>query len=102
MPNSGELKAYCDELVARDDRISRNAALPRPQPRLPKPPPGPGEFANLFVPRTAPQYAAMIEKSRNPKSDLREFKFDHERDGIWVMQSWLGSISTRQPSETAE
>src|SRR3990167_2092890 len=43
MPNSGELKAYCDGIVNRRWRVDQYAALPPPRLRLPKPPAGPGD-----------------------------------------------------------
>lgn len=86
MPNSGELKAYCDEHQAIRDRRQRYAALPRPsfdrQPRLDGPK-GPGHLANVFVPSSAPGYQAMRDWAST--ADTRYWRNDEGgRAGIWV------------------
>lgn len=93
MPNSGELKAYCDEQQAIRDKFKGYAALPRPTfKRLPSPPPRPGHRANVFVPTSAPQYAAMLERARAPDADPLDWRNDGVRPGIWVTMVWLESV----------
>jgi hypothetical protein len=88
MPNSGELKAYCDEHQAIADRYKHYASLPTPSFKmLPRPEPQPGSRANLFVPAAAPGYAEMIERAR--AADPLDWKWDEKgRAGIWVRLDW--------------
>jgi hypothetical protein len=89
-PNSGELKAYCDEQQARDARIAAYRSLPPANfARLPAPPPGPGTRATVFVPTSAPQYKKMVESSQKPDADPFDWRMDIDRAGIWVSRSWI-------------
>jgi hypothetical protein len=85
-PNSGELKAYCDERDAYLTRINTYRRLP---PRRALPPPSadkpPGRLANVLVPRNAPQYEKMVERSKT--ADPAEWCW-HDR-GIKVALTWL-------------
>lgn len=94
-PNSGELKAYCDERAASRERHRTYAAMPRALPRLPPPDAQPGDLATVFVPPTAPQYQAMLDRARKKGADPREFKGDHQREGIWVSPTWLPGAKHR-------
>jgi len=84
MPNSGELKVYCDAQAAVRDRIKRLGAMPAPdfaRTRLPPPPPSHGDLATVFVSAGNHRYHALLEWSKTASQRL--FKFD-ERPGIWV------------------
>jgi hypothetical protein len=86
MPNAGELKVYCDALVARRDRFEKLAELGRvdfSRARLPAPPEGPGARATVFVPASNSRYAALLEWSKT--ADPLLFKFE-QRPGIWVVR----------------
>ena len=88
MPNSGELKVFCDEQAAIDDRYRRYQRLPGPERlALPKPPPGPGSRTNLFVPVDAPQYPAMVARAATDGVDPRDYR--HDAKGVWVVLSWV-------------
>lgn len=88
MPNSGELKNYCDQQAERDARLRRYRHLPsREAVRLIDPPPkGPGHRANVIVLASAPQYAAMVERAQK-HTDPLDFKY--ENNGISVPITWL-------------
>jgi hypothetical protein len=96
MPNAGELKVYCDALVARRDRFEKLAELPRvdfSRARLPAPPEGPGARATVFVPASNSRYAALLEWSKT--ADPLLFKFE-QRPGIWVAYGiWDQGIALR-------
>lgn len=84
MPQSGELKVYCDSVAARRDRIQRLGSLPTPdftRGRLPPPPPAPGDLATVFVPAGHPRCASLVEWAKT--ADPRLWKFE-SRPGIWV------------------
>jgi hypothetical protein len=84
MPNSGELKVYCDAQAAVRDRIQRLGALPAPnfnRARLPPPPPAPGDLATVFVPNNNPRYPELVEWAKT--ADARKWKYDG-RAGICV------------------
>jgi hypothetical protein len=96
MPNSGELKAYCDEQQAIRDRRRRYAALPRPsfdRQRLLEGPKEPGHRAQVFVGIDMPQYPAMV--ARATEADKAEYRHDTERSGIWVALNWLDEPAAR-------
>jgi len=83
MPNSGELKAYCDEHANLMARIRHYAALP---PLTPQREPSPlAPLANVFVPANNKRYPEMIERART--GDVREFRF--VANGIWVSMQWI-------------
>src|SRR5262245_18979265 len=100
MPNSGELKAYCDEQQAIRDRHRRYAALPRPnfqrlQIEGEKPQ---RNLANLFVPADSPNYQAM--KDWAEKADPRYWHADPAgRPGIWV-PFWIFGEARRRVSNS--
>lgn len=85
MPQSGELKRYCDGVAAVRDRIRKMAAWPAPDPnrmRLAAPVPMPGDKATVLVPKENPRYPALVEWAKT--ADERLWKFDPR--GVWV--SW--------------
>lgn len=46
-------------------------------------------WATVFVPSNTPPYADMVAKASDPKTDHREFRYDTEKGGIWVIRDWL-------------
>jgi hypothetical protein len=89
-PNSGELKAYCDEQQARAARIAAYRSLaPAHLARLSAPRSGPGSRATVFVPTSAPQYKNLLERSQKAGADPLEWRMDIDRAGIWVSRSWI-------------
>lgn len=96
MPNSGELKAYCDEHQAIRDRRRRYAALPRPsfdRPKLLEGPRAPGRRAQVFVGIDMPGYPAMVQRAM--QADPAEFRYDEQRLGIWVALGWLDDAAAK-------
>lgn len=86
-PNSGEMKAFCEDMAKRAAKYAVYDKLPKPDmtPRLPPPPDTrAGRCANLFIPDTAPHYAAMVERAKNedPKDWLLV------RGGIRIPLDW--------------
>lgn len=84
MPNAGELKVYCDGVVARRDRMQKLAELPPvdfSRARLPAPAPAPGSRAKIFVPASNARYQQMLDWSKT--ADSLDWKFE-ARQGIWV------------------
>ena len=61
MPNSGELKVYCDRLSVRRARFARYAAIASPPVKRLEGPKT--HLANVFIPADAPQYAAMAKRA---------------------------------------
>lgn len=98
MPNAGELKVYCDGVLARKQRIERLGALPAVQPRayLPPPPRQPGHLANVFVPIADRRYARLLKWSETADASL--FKFE-SRPGIWVTLEAFDSGEATRRSE---
>lgn len=90
MPNAGELKVYCDAVAARRDRLQRLGSLPAPnlnRPRLPPPPPMPGDKATVFVPEGHQRYLELVAWAQKPHTDPRLWKFGRSSDarvGIWI------------------
>jgi hypothetical protein len=88
MPNSGELKAYCDALADRKYRMEQLAKIPRPVPashRLDAPEPASGSFANIHVPDNNPRYAKLAEWTKT--ADPKFWKFGPSSDGVvglWI------------------
>jgi hypothetical protein len=91
-PNSGELKAYCDEQQARDARIAAYRCMPPANfARLASTPPGAGSRATVFVPASAPQHKILVEHSQKPGADPLDWRMDIDRVGIWVSPSWINA-----------
>lgn len=90
MPNAGQLKVYCDSVAARRDRLQRLGSLPAPdfsRPRLPPPPPMPGDKATVFVPNTHGRYPELAKWAQSPDTDPRLWQWGRSSDlrvGIWV------------------
>lgn len=88
MPQSGELKRYCDDVAARKHRMEELAKIPRLIPadrRLAAPAAGPGAWANVFVPAGHRRYERLVVWSQT--ADERKFRFGKSsdgRDGIWI------------------
>src|SRR5262245_7546966 len=98
MPNSGELKAYCDEHQAIADRRRRYAALPRPNFLRIEGEKPQQNLANLFVPADSPNYQAM--KDWTETADPRYWRADPDgRPGIWV-PIWIFSEARRRVTKS--
>jgi hypothetical protein len=87
MPNSGELKIYCDEIRNRRARVSHLGSLKKSPPPLRIVDGRPGRRANLFVPTEAPQYGAAYDWAQ--AADPADWRGDPAGRGIWV--NWLDS-----------
>lgn len=87
LPDVADVRAFCDAEVARLEKSARYEAWPKPALRLPKPPAGPGAFANVFVSADAPQYPVMLKRTET--ADEREWRYDKSRPGIWVALGWF-------------
>lgn len=86
MPNSGELKAYCDEQAAIRHRVRAYAAMPKPNFRGDRIAGPPRNRANLLVHKTAARYQEMVNKTE--KADALDWRWDETGRGIWVPYSW--------------
>lgn len=87
MPNSGELKLYCDAQMARRGRIERLASIPKPNfdmARLAPPVPPAGHLANVWVPAAHRRYAAMCEWAKTAEPRFWKFERRNNTDGIWI------------------
>lgn len=86
-PNSGELRAFCQQEVNRAHRMAQPA--PKLANRFYTPPPSfAGCRANVFVHADAPQYPALKAWQESGDADSRDWKWDDEgRSGIWVALS---------------
>lgn len=89
LPNVGQIKKFLDDKLSYSEKLKKLAEIPKPEfQRLPKPPAGPGDLANVFVAKDVRQYAQMVERAKT--GDQREFRFvGGERPGIWVALSWF-------------
>lgn len=88
MPTVKEVADECEVEQQRADSVKRFSGLKR-VPRLPGPP---QHRANVFVPATAPQYPAMVEKAKT--ADKAEWRLDDCRPGMWVIGDWLSARQT--------
>jgi hypothetical protein len=96
MPQSGELKHYCDGIAERKYRLEQLAKIPRPVPasrRLEAPERAPGEFANIFVPEGHPRYARLCEWTKTAAPKFWKFgRSSDNRPGLWVsLDVWEGN-----------
>lgn len=96
LPNSGELKVYCDGIAARRDRIRKLGELPPvdfSRARLPPPAPRPGDLATVFVSEAHGRYQDLLEWSKTAGFRLWRFAEPGEgRSGIWVAQSAFDEV----------
>lgn len=102
MPNSGELKVYCDGAASRRARMEKLGSLPQPdftRACLPRPEPRPGDKATIFVPASNPRYEQLLAWSKT--ADPRLFKFE-QRPGIWVSYDVWESRQTIRPRAVAQ
>lgn len=104
MPQSGELKVYCDGVAARKERLKRLGSLPPvdfSRARLAPPQRQPGDLATIFVPASNQHYPALLKWSET--ADKRLFKFE-QRPGIWVSyDTWENrQVKLRKPTDRAE
>lgn len=88
LPNSGELKVYCDGIAARRDRIRKLGDLPPvdfSRARLPPPAPRPGDLATVFVSEADGRYQDLVEWSGTADTRLWRLGTSSDgRTGIWV------------------
>jgi hypothetical protein len=86
MPQSGELKVYCDGIAARKQRMQHLGSLAKPErARLMPPEPRSGDRATVHVPTSHERYAKLVEWSKS--ADMRLWRFGKSsdgRDGIWI------------------
>lgn len=94
LPNVGQISQFLEATQIKQERLQHYASLPivPASHRLPKPPLGPGDLANVFVPNTDRNYARMVERAKT--ADEREYR--HEQGGIRVALGWF-----TKPSEQA-
>lgn len=82
-PNVAEVKEFCDDEMARIERMSRPA--PRFVKRGYEPPPHyPGRRANVLVGPASPMYALAEGYTRSPNADVLNWRPDKEGRGIWL------------------
>lgn len=96
MPNSGELKAYCDDTAAHRERMLRLKDIPSPdfrQARLAPPETPRGALASVFVPEHHPRYASLVEWTKTAEEKYWKFGVSSDnRSGLWVSNDkWSGS-----------
>ena len=85
MPNAGELKDYCEGIMAHREKMKRMGPKARPVTRALPPPPQPGDRANIHVPQNHPRHAGLVEWSKT--ADERLWRVGPSSDsvpGIWV------------------
>jgi hypothetical protein len=82
MPNSGELKVYCDAIRERRFHINSLGQLRKTVIKYLPPDDTPGRRANLFVPVDSPQYEVAREWTL--KADAADWRWDEGRKGLWV------------------
>jgi hypothetical protein len=98
-PQPGELKRYCDTIVAHRDRIRRLAELPSPLPvshRLANQSQA-GSLANVFVPQDHSRYAGLCEWTNT--ADPRLFRVgisSDQRPGLWISREVFDSRLEQQ------
>lgn len=95
MPNSGEIKAFCEALAERTERLKKLAAIPRSVPvdrRLEAPEPPQGAWANIFVPEGHHRYARFVEWTKTAPAKFWKFvKSSDGRPGLWIpLDVWQG------------
>jgi hypothetical protein len=92
MPNSGELKIFCDEIRQRRARVAHLGALNKSQQQQYIRDERPGRRANLLVHADAPQYPQVLEWVQT--ADEADWKADEQGRGVWVnyLASPLGGL----------
>lgn len=100
LPNSGQLKVYCDEIRDRRARYQHLGSIKR-TPHVALPPDNrPGRLANIFVHADAPQYQRAMELIKD--ADPAHWKADENgRAGIWISLTLLegqGGFRKKEPS----
>lgn len=89
LPNVGQIRAFLEDKLSHREKLQRLASLPKPDftHRLPRRAPGAGDWANVFVAADHPKYTGFVERAKT--GDLREFRYEHGRDGIFVSLNWF-------------
>jgi hypothetical protein len=105
MPNSGELKAYCDALAERKERLKKLAAIPRPVPsthRLEAPEAPAGSWANVHVPEADRRYAKLCEWAAKNEPKFSRYGVSSDGvPGIWVALHALDSAPAKPQQKPA-
>lgn len=93
MPNSGELKRYCDMEQERKARFQDYANQPKRSfyGTLPRIPPKPGCRAQVFIRAGYPRYAEMVERASKPNADPLDWIYGefNGHSGIYVTPAWM-------------
>lgn len=89
LPNVGQIREFLEDKLSHQEKLKRLGSLPKPEfNRLPPPPSGPGDLANVFVSADSKLYQVMVGKAQT--GDSREYRFEERpRPGIWVALSWF-------------
>ena len=106
-PNVGELKAYCEHVAARRERLKRLGERHAPAAanlRLEPPEQPQGYLANVHIYDSHPRYAALVEWSKTAEPRLWKFGQSSDgRDGIWIPLSvWQDGQASVKPSRAPE
>jgi hypothetical protein len=96
LPDVADVREFCENEAKRRERYAHYAALPKISfNREARPPAGPGDLANVYVPPGTPLYDKMVERAKS--GDRREWRREADRPGIFVALGWLEA-----PSEVAK
>jgi hypothetical protein len=88
LPNVGQIRQFLEDQQARKDRLQHYSSLPKVERRqIPRAQPGPGAFANVFVPAGTPIYPRFVERAKT--ADNREYRYEQGKDGIFVALGWF-------------
>jgi hypothetical protein len=89
-PSIAEVVEACDDAAASEARLA-GGRLNFPRRPLVK-----RHRANVLVHRGAPQYDAMLERSKTAGADLQDWRQDDEGRGLWVNVAWLWDMDDRR------
>ena len=85
MPNVGELKACCDAVAVRHERMERLRGLPAPCYARHEQEAPDGSLAGVFVPKDHARYQALVDWAASARAKFWKYaKSSDGRDGIWV------------------
>jgi hypothetical protein len=96
LPNVGELKRYCDGIIAHRQNLARLGPPRQPVAPLPRPEALAGDMASCHVPHTHAKYPSLLEWSvtANPRCWRMGVNSDGV-PGIWID---YGTFSARFPN----
>ena len=97
LPNVGELKRYCDAIVAHRQNLKRLGPPIQPRPALAPPPREPGDLATIHVPYHHARYPALLQWSVDASQRLWRMGVSSDGvSGIWVTPAiWHGRLEQR-------